>query len=61
LAPKVDLTGQTFGKITVVSCLEKKMYGSSVWLCRCDCGNEIEVPIARLRPGKIESCGVSVK
>lgn len=37
--PKVlDLTGQRFGKLTVLERLEGRLNGSFVWRCRCDCG-----------------------
>lgn len=53
-----DLTGQRFGKLTVLSPTEKRMdNGSVVWLYRCDCGNQAEVSVKRLKAGKVRSCG----
>lgn len=67
---KVDLTGQRFGILTVVSETTSRKVGKRkgdlerVWVCRCDCGNEIAVDQQRLR-GKTKShCGcnpVSIK
>ena len=37
----VDLTGKRFGRLTVVKKLLSQN-NRSVWLCKCDCGNETE-------------------
>lgn len=39
---KPNLIGQRFGMIVVVS-EGKRQHGRVSWLCRCDCGNEIDV------------------
>lgn len=54
---KKELTGQKFGRLTALYPLEERnQYGSIVWHCKCDCGNEIDVPANWL--GKyINSCG----
>ena len=54
----MDLSGQRFGKLTVVSRAESagSRSGGS-WLCRCDCGNERIVNTSRLLSGKLKSCG----
>src|SRR5882724_5487249 len=36
----VDLTGQVFGRWTVLSRSESSKQGNSRWLCRCKCGTE---------------------
>lgn len=55
---KIDLTGQRFGKLVVLSETEKRMdNGSIVWRCRCDCGKLAEVSGRRLIRGKVRSCG----
>lgn len=54
----IDLTGQKFGKLTV---LEKdnsrKTNSGSYWLCKCECGKEKSVKSSSLRRGEIQSCG----
>ena len=35
----IDLTGKTFGKLTVLSRAENDKYGKAQWLCQCQCGN----------------------
>jgi hypothetical protein len=51
----IDLTGQKFGKLTVLGLdrMEKRSY----WKCICDCGTEKIVPVHRLKNGETKSCG----
>lgn len=51
-----DLTGQTFGMLTVLHKAEQRT-GSVLWTCRCQCGNVCDVPGAQLKAGKRISCG----
>lgn len=53
--PSINELGNRYGKLTVV----KKVEGlrNSRWICRCDCGNEIEISGRNLRLGKAQSCG----
>lgn len=59
-AHRLDLTGQRFGKLTVVAPAEK-VGAMTAWRCRCDCGNETVVTIGRLRNGQTTSCGCKPK
>lgn len=52
-----DLTGQRFGSLTVIKKTKEKEDGYFVWLCICDCGNEIKVSTKRLKRGNVISCG----
>lgn len=53
-----DLTGQTFGRLTVLSPLEERgTNGGAVWLCRCACGQETQVSGQKLKRGHTRSCG----
>lgn len=55
---KNDLTGQTFGLLSVVKRSRKKDKNRRVyWLCRCECGNTTEVDTTRLTTGVTKSCG----
>ena len=54
-----DLTGQRFGKLTVI-----KRCGSTntkhkvaLWLCKCDCGNEVKRTGSHLQANYKNSCG----
>ena len=58
MGAKYDLTGQRFGKLTVLHATDKRMDGGSVvWQCRCDCGHLADVSARRLIRGKVRSCG----
>lgn len=52
----IDLTGERFERLLVVRPLGRKG-GSIVWLCRCDCGRDVEVRSGGLRNGGTKSCG----
>lgn len=54
---KNDLTGQRFGKLTVLEKTMEKQDRYWVWRCRCDCGGEIFVNTKRLRRGTVTDCG----
>lgn len=49
---QIDLTGNRYGKWTVI-----KRVGKLKCLCKCDCGTEKEVLISNLRGGRSLSCG----
>ena len=53
---KLDLTGQRFGKLAVISPAEN-ISGRTAWKCRCDCGRETVVKTYHLRSGHTKSCG----
>ena len=53
---KLDLTGQRYGKLTVLRPAEN-VGDRTAWLCKCDCGQETVVPTKRLRDGHRTSCG----
>ena len=53
---KIDLTGQPFGRYTVIRECGRKN-GKVAWLCRCDCGREKVVSGNHLRKGAVLSCG----
>jgi hypothetical protein len=52
----IDLTGQTFGRLTVLSRVPSTKHGSH-WLCQCECGSTIVAKLAKLRGGRTKSCG----
>ena len=53
---KLDLTGQRFGKLTVLRPAEN-IGTLTAWVCRCDCGQETVAATKRLRDGHCRSCG----
>jgi hypothetical protein len=54
-----DLTGQKFGRLTVIKRIENNKMNNAQWLCKCDCGNDkdIIVTTAKLNFGQTKSCG----
>ena len=56
-----DLTGQRFGKLTVIEYISAKDAGkpgtAAYWRCKCDCGGETVVRTHDLIHAKIKSCG----
>ena len=53
---KLNLTGQRFGKLTVLRPAEN-VGKRTAWTCRCDCGRETVALTVRLRDGHCRSCG----
>lgn len=57
----IDLTGQKFGRLTVVKRVEDHVSKcgrrQTKWLCQCDCGNLCEGETIALRHGDKKSCG----
>jgi hypothetical protein len=53
----IDLTGQRFGRWTVLTLHPKRTGRRTLWRCVCDCGSERLVDAARLRSGGSKSCG----
>ena len=51
-----DLTGQRFGRLTVIDRAENKG-GRVCWNCHCDCGNTCTVKSHELTSGDTKSCG----
>lgn len=57
-----DLTDRRFGRLLVLQLSRKeRVYPDRTttrifWLCRCDCGAEVEIPSSNLRGGQ-KSCG----
>lgn len=56
MPPRLDLTGQRFGRLTVLA-LAPNRGTKSAWTCRCDCGRERVVMLGNLRSGHSRSCG----
>jgi hypothetical protein len=56
-----NLTGERFGKLTVINRVEDYMQPSgrirTMWLCKCDCGNTTNATSDNLKSGRVKSCG----
>ena len=58
----INLIGQRFGRLMVVrKSNQRTAEGGYVWVCKCDCGNEISVKSGNLRSGHTQSCGCYAK
>lgn len=53
----VDLTGKTFGRLTVIGEAGRSKAGYALWKCRCECGNFKIVQSRHLNSGASKSCG----
>lgn len=53
----IDLTGRRFGRLVVMYRCENKKTKHARWVCKCDCGLEINTLGQTLRSGESSSCG----
>lgn len=53
----IDITGQKYGRLTVISLSHSDKRGERFWLCKCECGKEITASGYKLRSGNTKSCG----
>ena len=53
--PRKDITGQKFGRLTVLCAFRKSRH--ALWECLCDCGNTSMHTGGNLRLGIAKSCG----
>ena len=56
-ASGLDLTNQTFGKLTVLEKDLSQNFKRVHWICKCECGNIKSIAGNHLTSGKIVSCG----
>ena len=53
----IDITGQKFGKLTVLGLHHLGKRNARYWLCKCECGKETVQISADLKSGRTKSCG----
>lgn len=53
----IDLTGERFGRLRVVSQAGKNKHGQLLWNCECDCGESCISLGFVMRKGEKQSCG----
>ena len=53
----LDLCGQRFGRLTAIKTVGSNKQGNSMWLCKCECGNEVIVNSQNLKNLHSKSCG----
>ena len=54
---RAELTGQKFGKLTVIESVGLNKHDKVCWSCKCECGKLTTVPTSHLRNGHTTSCG----
>lgn len=53
-----DLSGKRFGRLVVIKDTGKRNKSKKIlWLCKCNCGNIVEVVAQSLTSGDTKSCG----
>lgn len=52
-----DLTGKKFHYLNVIKQAGKDKYGKILWLCKCECGNDVITHGRSLKNGHCKSCG----
>ena len=58
MARYTDITGQKFGRWTVMNITDKRTKNRTIiWHCKCECGNEKDVDGYTLKSGQSKSCG----
>lgn len=54
---RLNLVGQKFGRLTILSFSYVSNHGDGYWNCICDCGKERTVMGSNLKAGNTKSCG----
>lgn len=54
---RLNLEGNRYGKLVVLKDSLKRKSKRIIWLCKCDCGNEVEILSKYLLCGDTKSCG----
>lgn len=54
---RIDITGNAYGRLTVLEMDHINKHHDSMWLCKCICGNTIVASSNNLRRGNTQSCG----
>lgn len=57
MAKAYDLTGRTFGMLTVLGKCNERLGKKVLWLCQCECGEQVKCTTNNLTGGKSTSCG----
>lgn len=56
-----DLTGENFGRLTVIGLSPRRSGRKSYWICQCNCGNKAVARGDILKAGTTQSCGCMKK
>lgn len=58
---RISIEGHRFGKLVAIESVGSTPAGSVRWRCVCDCGGEKVSTTAKLRFGRVISCGCTVR
>jgi hypothetical protein len=58
---RIDRTGTRLGCLTFIRKLDEKRFGTSLYECKCDCGNIIKATYNKLSLLVLPSCGCKNK
>ena len=53
----IDISGNKYGKLTVIEKVNKENKNITYWLCECECGNKKTISKPNLTTGHSKSCG----
>jgi hypothetical protein len=53
----IDITGERFGRLIVVSRASRDSTGKTTWACKCECGRDVVSTGLNLKNGTTRSCG----
>lgn len=53
----IDMTGQKYGRLTILNRVDNDKHGNAMWLCKCKCGKQIIIRGSCIRSGNTTSCG----
>jgi len=57
MSAAIDITGQTFGRLTAVQRVGTTQHKKALWLFTCECGNTTRTTAVDVRSGHTKSCG----
>jgi len=57
MTARLELVGKRFERLVAIRDVGRNKRGSRLWLCKCDCGNEVTVIATKLSTGWTRSCG----
>lgn len=57
MSKRIDLVGETFGKLTVIKFAGLNKWSRTMWQCECACGTKKIIDGTELRSGDTKSCG----
>lgn len=54
---KLDLVGKIINRLTIIRRTGRDKFGSIIYLCKCSCGNLVNVRGSTIKSGHTKSCG----